>query len=454
MSGGEAPVRSFLRRNGLALLSTALLFALTYRVVFNFRLGTSDYHDHLVWATLMSGRDMIAAFRSGQERLWHICVQLVLMLGVDNIWTGAALVTAAANAAAYLLVFLCWDRALPRALPRWLLAALMLAAFLAGSLTLPGHSFYVGRDTVNTWHNPTNIMVRPFAAAIFYMTVRIYARRRDRRGLSPDPAGAGSGGFAFSGGFWHQFCEPVFTRRELVLYPLCLYLSVCAKPSFLQFFAPAIFLFLLADVFRTRGMLLPFCVKLALAFLPAAVILLLQTFRLFGGGIRLAVAAAETASAGSAASAAATATGRAGLVFYFIAPSFSGVGDFLAQLARSLVRMVYPCAFPLFVLFAALPRLRGASAWLGFLCLAAGQLELMCLHETGARAGHGNLAWGYYLSIWLLWTVAMGKFVQLLRDKSRAGALVRWGGGALLAWHLVCGVCYLVRILQTAQYTF
>lgn len=443
-----SPARSFLRRKGLALLSTAVLFALTYWVVFNFRSGSSDYLEHLVWATLMSGQDMVAAFRTGQERLWHICVQLVLMLGVDNIWSAAALVTAAANAAAYLLVFLCWDKALPKSTPRWLLAALMLAVFLAGSLTLPGHSFYADRDTVNTWHNPTNIMVRPFAAAVFYMTVRIYGRRRDRRALSPDPAGAGSGGFAFSGGFWHQFREPVFTRSELILYPLCLFLGVYAKPSFLQFFAPAIFLFLLADVFRTRGMLLPFCVKLALAFLPAVVVLSLQYYRFFGARIGLAAAStAVTAAAGEEAA-------RSGLVAYFIAPSFSGVGDFLAQLARSLIRVLYPCAFPLFVLFAAPPRLHSASARLGFLCMAAGRLEQMCLHETGSRASHGNLAWGYYLSIWLLWTVAMGKFVQLLRDKSCAGALVRWGGGALLAWHLVCGVCYLVRILQTAQFYF
>lgn len=440
--GGRAPVPLFLRRGWPALLSTALLFVLTYITVFNFRSGDSDYIDHLVWATLMSGRDMLAALLEGKERLWHICVQLVILLGVDNIWSAAALVTAAANAAAYLLVFLCWDRTLAKTTPRWLLAALLLAVFLAGSLTLPGQSFYVDRDAVNTWHNPTNIMVRPFAAAVFYMTLRIYERRRDlATGL----------GFAFSGGFWQQFRLPVFTRGELVLYPVCLYLSVCAKPSFLQFFAPAIFLFLLIDVIRTKGMLLPFCMKLALTFLPAAFILLRQYLQFFGGGIGLANAAADTAGGGSAAAAAGSGA-PAGLLLYFIAPSFSGLGDFLRQLwDNALLRTLYPCAFPLFVLLLAPRRMHEPAARLGLISLAAARLESLCIHETGARAAHGNFAWGYYLSIWLLWTVAMGTFVPLLQERDRAGRLVRWGGSLLLAWHLICGIGYLVRILQTGQ---
>ena len=438
-----APLLSFLRRRGLALLLTAGLGVLTYLTVFNFRSGDSDYIDHLVWAMVMDGRAMVKALCSGQERLWHVCVRLIILLGADNIWTAAALVTAAANAAAYLLVFLSWDRALPRSLPRWLLAVLMLAVFLAGSLTLPGHGFYVGRDAVNTWHNPTNIMVRPFAAATFYMTVRIYDRRLRRPDTLPAHRPES---FAFTGGFWAQFREPVFTRTELVLYPLCLYLGVCAKPSFLQFFAPAIFLFLLLDAVRTRGMLLPFCVKLALAFIPAGVILLLQYLRFFGGGLSTGAAAASEAAAASADS--------AGLVLYFLSPSFSGVGDFFSQLVHAVLRLAYPCAFPLFVLLVSPRRLHSPSARLGVICLAVSWLELLCLHETGARAAHGNLTWGYYLAIWLLWTVAMGKFLPLVRERSRAGALVRWGGGALLAWHLACGVCYLARILQTGQYFY
>lgn len=443
----HSPAAEFFRRNGLALLLTGGLFALVYAVVFNFRSGDSDYIDHLVWAIGMSPDAVLASFYNGSERLWHICVKLLFPGLTNNMWTAAAIVTATADCAAYFLIYKSLESAVSERFPRWLLALLTVSVFIVNALTLPGQSFYTGKGAVNTWHNPTNIMVRPFAAAVFYMTIRIYNRRRyDCHKALVTPAEDGRS-FSFQGGFWAQFSQPVFTGAELILYPLCLLFSAYAKPSFLQFFAPAILIFLLIDVIRTRGMLLPFCIKLALAYLPAGYILLSQYFSFFGSAGIATGAAVQTATESSS----------AGVALYFIQTSYASFGEFLAVFGGALWEFLLLCAFPLFVLLTDARRAsRSANVRLGFICLIIGWLESLLLHETGSRAAHGNFLWGYYVSVWTLWFSAVGHFAQLLAEpqKTRRDKITCWGGAVLLLWHLSGGIAYLVKILQTGQYFF
>lgn len=441
----KSTLARFLRRNGLAILLAGSLFALVYIIVFHFRSGDSDYIDHLLWALAMTPESIASSFFDGSERLWHICVKLLFPAVTTNMWAAAAIVTAAADASAYFLVYKTLETAIPEKFPRWLLAVLTLSVFLVNALTLPGQTFYSGKGAVNTWHNPTNIMVRPFAAAVFFMTVRIYNRRRyncHRTLVFPPEDGRP---ISFEGSFLHQFRQPVYTGAELVLYPVCLLLSTYAKPSFLQFFAPAILIFLLFDLIRSRGMLFPFCLKLALAYLPAGLILLSQFSNFFG---------AAGISSGTAAQAAATAASSAsGVALYFVQPSFDGFRELLAAIGSSLWETLFLCAFPLFVLLVDARRaFRCSACRLGFIGMIIARLEALFLHETGSRASHGNFLWGYYVSVWMLWCAAMGRFVQLLDDKTPIGRAVRWGGSILLLWHLTGGIVYLIRILQTGLY--
>ena len=443
----EHTFSSFLRRNGLAILLTAGLFALVYAVVFNYRLSmSSDYTLHAVWAIAMTPDKMLSCFYDGSEHLWHLCVKLLFTYVVPNMWAAAAIVTAAADAIAYFLVYKCLETALPEKFPRWLLAILTAAVFVVNALTLPGFDFYISRGAINTWHNPTNIMVRPFAAAVFFMTVRIYNRRRYGRHAALIPLAEGGTRFSFHGSFGAQFRQPVYTKAELILYPLCLLFSAYAKPSFLQFFAPAILIFLVIDVIRTKGQLLPFCIKLALAYIPAAVIILSQFFTFFGD--------AGIVTASSTASAAETVTGS-GVAIYFMRSSFSGPGDFLASLWDAVVETLYLCAFPVFMLLVAPRNTMGNTGYrLGFIGMLVARMEALCLHETGSRASHGNFLWGYYLSTWVLWCAALGLYAQLAGEKTSAGKLTRWGGTALLLWHLICGVFYVIAVLQTSDFYF
>ncbi len=446
---------AFLRRNGLAILLTAGVFALMYAAVIRYRTvdGSfvtgqgayiSDYISHILWAIAMSAEDIATSFFNGSERLWHIFVKLLFPGVVHNMWIAAALVTAAADATAFFLLYKAIETALPEDQPRWLPALAVFSVFVVNALALPGGSLYTAHGAVNTWHNPTNIMVRPFAAAAFFMTVRIYNRRRwdyhSALVLSPDAAS----GFSFADSVKGELARPVYTRFELVAYPLCLLLSAYAKPSFLQFFAPAILIFLAIDVIRTRGKLLPFCIKLALAYIPAGLVVCSQLFSFFGDtGLQTAAAVAETAS-----------TASAGVAIYFIQASFASLGELLTVFGNKLFSSVIClCAFPLFVLLVDGRRAWGDTAFrLGLFGMVIGWLESLLLHETGSRASHGNFLWGFYLSAWMFWAAAMGRYTQLVRERSRRGSLMRWVGSALLAWHFTTGVVYLVHILQTGQY--
>lgn len=434
---------SFLRRDWAPLLLTAGLFALVYATVFSFRLGMSnDFLPHIAWAIYMTPDDYLSVFVDGSERLWHIFVSILYYCGLPNVYAAAAIVTAAADAAAYYLVYKTLDPVIPQKFPRWLLALITVSVFVVNALTVPGQDFYITKGAINTWHNPTNIMVRPFAAAVFFMTVRIYNRRRygcHQILVTPPEDGHG---FTFEGSFWAQFRQPVYKPAEIVLYPICLLLSAYAKPSFLQFFGPAILVFLLIDVFRTKGMLLPFCIKLALAYVPVAFVILSQFTNFFGSNGLVSVSTVEAAGTAEAIG--------SGFAVYFVRASYDGIGDILLEIIRSIGQILYLCALPLFILVLDGKRsMRTASFRLGLISMIIAQLEALFLHETGGRASHGNFLWGYYLSTWLLWCASVSPFVQLLQDKSTRGKIARWGGTPLLLWHLVCGILYIIRIFQT-----
>ena len=437
----DKPLVSFLRRNGAAILLTAGLFAVFYCAAYRLTRVRSDYFLHCLWAMEMTAKSMLRSFVDGSERLWHILVNLTANYLITDMFKASAAVTALADAGAFFLVFKTFDAALPQKTPRWLPALIIAAPFVVSSITVPGGGLYAGVGAVNTWHNPTNIMVRPLAAAVFYMTVRIYNRQKcgEHAVLVLN-----DGGFSFEGGFFAQFKKPVYTRAELILYPVCLLLSVYAKPSFLQFFAPAIFLFLLIDLIRTKGMLLPFCIKLALAYIPAAIILVMALRGFFPSGASVASVAAEAAAETESAS---------GIAIYFIAPSFARPGDFLLSLADALKSLVLPCAFPIAIFLIGgrqgdTRSMAGLAAW----CVLAAYLETLLFHETGSRAAHGNFLWGMYLASWLAWTAAAGQYALYVREKTRRGRLALYIGTPLLAWHLVCGVTYLVLIFKDGNY--
>lgn len=456
-------VLSYLRRRGVAIILAVGLYFLTAAAVKSlFHDSMADFRVHSFWAVELTPSAALASLYNGSERLWHICVRFLFAL-TGNPKNSAAAVTGAANALAFFYVYRTLEAAYPPKRPRWLFALLVGAAFIANAVTVPGSPFVTDRGYVNSWHNPTNIMVRPFAAGVLFMTLRIYNRRLyGVHEISPPGADA-ERSFTFAENARAEWRAPIYTPAERVLYPLCLLLSVYAKPAFLQFFAPAIFVFLLIDVIRTKGRLLPFCVKLAVAYLPAVLVFFSQFMEYFGGFAPLSEAQAaaeelralEDAAGGTVYADATSNYTFYGVAFYYILPSFSGVGELLRETVNAVLLTLYVCAFPLAVFVIDRRHARcSAACRLSLYGMLAARLESLLFHEIGIRVNHGNFRWGYFVSIWLLWAVAIERYAERVFEKDKTGRRMLFAATPLLVWQLAVGVIYLARIFRTGTYWF
>ena len=147
---------------------------------------------------------------------------------------------------------------------------------LVGPVWLPwfSRSIYLGQESPNVWHSPTQIMVRPFALLAFYLTVRIYRRWRAAEGF-PKLAYA--------------------SKREAALYAILITLSVWAKPCYFQVIVPALGVLLLVDLVRSRGKSFLFSLKMAAAYVPGAALTAMKFFDSFfaesetgGAGLEIA----------------------------------------------------------------------------------------------------------------------------------------------------------------------
>ena len=274
-----------------------------------------------------------------------------------------------------------------------------MALSLVGPLYLPWYSesIYLDTSSPNVWHNPTHIMVRPFAVLVFWMTVCIYRRWREAEGCS---------------------ARTYRSRGEAALYTALIAVSVWAKPSFLQAFVPGLGAMLLTDLVRSRGRSFPFALKLASAYVPGVLLM----------GMRF-------------------------LVAFWVRSESDGLGveiaplDVWSQSSRCIpVSVLLLLAFPLFVM---------AVDWKGFSSSVRGQLAIWCtvsamaskalLAEIGERRYHCNFSWGYAAAAGLLWLVALCHFGGLLSEgrlSGRRGRAVACVGWTLLAFHLMTGILY------------
>lgn len=78
----------------------------------------------------------------------------------------------------------------------------------------------MGQGSPNTWHNPNNFMVKPFAIVIFLAVFRILEDIIERRTIE---------------------------KKRFIKIAIFAELSVFEKPSFLQGFLPALVIYLLIN---------------------------------------------------------------------------------------------------------------------------------------------------------------------------------------------------------------
>ena len=109
-----------------------------------------------------------------------------------------------------------------------------------------------------------------------------------------------------------------------------------------------------------------------------------------------------------------------------------------------------------FVFVAAVGLLLGRAAWQRFryrfslFTFAFSLAEALLLVESGERLYHANLWWGPFICFWVLWLESVGIFLKQALAKPKSASTVLCG--VALGWHIISGVCYLVRLMQGVSY--
>ena len=87
-----------------------------------------------------------------------------------------------------------------------------------------------------------------------------------------------------------------------------------------------------------------------------------------------------------------------------------------------------------------------------------GALELLFLKETGRREKDANFAWGYSLCLFVLFIFSSVYFVKNLKDPKFLGgnkivkAVYGVTLGAILGYHVYCGIYFFLRLLEGTTY--
>ena len=103
--------------------------------------------------------------------------------------------------------------------------------------------------------------------------------------------------------------------------------------------------------------------------------------------------------------------------------------------------MLYAVAFPVAALVASILRRKiYAEDIFCWLMLLVGLVMRLFLFEHGPRMSHGNLSWGYGLSLYLVWVTGVRQYVDIA--VSQNNVRVRWafwGLSVLLFLHVLTG---------------
>ena len=290
---------------------------------------------------------------------------------------------------------------LKAAVPAWCLPARLLASLivnLAQAVYIPrGGYWYQGTITGTIYHNTTYIMLAPFALLALLWFYRAW-----------------------------QGIYGKINLRDWLIYTLLLTAATAFKANLIFAFAPALLVLLIADFIRTRAKNIGNEVLMGCSVFPGVGLCILEATVLFteeGSGLRLIFT---------------TEFDRHAMLWgVFNEPALLGLVrslPFVAAVALLLRRQAFGGFRYKFSLF----------------MFAIAMAEALLLVEGGERLYHANLWWGPFICFWVLWLESVGIFFkQLLAKPKSAGTLAC---GAALSWHVISGVCYLVRLMQGISY--
>lgn len=373
-------------------LSVAVVFLLTLIMVkAQMRKGDevliySDFATHSSWATgqlpeaLQGVYDKFYAYP-----VWHFLVQLLnLLLPTGREWA-SALVTACflGFTAAVLYEFL-WRELKGQMDWKWM-GLLDVGLMMLTAVYMPwfNRKLYLGQSSPTIWHNPTNMAVKPVVLVAFLYFVKIYQERKNEK-------------------------TSAYVKLSLLLLFSCF-----VKPSFVQGFLPAVMVFLLVELIRTRGEIFSFCLKMAAVFVPSGIYFLFQIFSVFGEGV-----------------------GREIGIAPFAVIRFDS--------HHPLLSILQTVVFPLFVLCCIGWKqiCRDKPLLFAVVFYFVSLLEYVLLIEV-TEPESGNFEWAVQLAMFVLFVLTAVRFYQKQGKKLWENLI----GNGLLLYHVGSGIYYYLFLL-------
>lgn len=319
--------------------------------------------------------------------LLHACIIALHQLLPVSFYTAAALVVLLAIAGTAALLFKTMKTASGTIRIAGILAICLLMTAPIPLLAPLDGKLYFGYIAANVYHNPTILLLKPFALLVF--------------GLILPPAGQ----------------DGATSRKTLVVWVLATVACALAKPSYIIVIVPA--LIIAGTIPGLRKALTGKVWLISFGFLLPA----------------LGILAAQYWITYSTEQIPGVYQGKSGIIFAPLAVMSSGSSWLMVKFFLSI-------AFPLAVFLAyfreALSHSRLQFAWIGF---TIGAAYTYLLAESGPRMLHANFTWSGQITIFILLAVSAEFFCEQirlkgLRDRSRMIAFI------------VCTVFFILHVLS------
>lgn len=379
-------------------LMLTLLFVVSFIMFYQMTLiPSSDISIHATWAEEGNFRDLTSFVHHGIHPLWHVIVSVLLHLGM-SLPVASALVTALSKVAIAYYTHILLTVSLHRHFSRLAITMFTLILMLVSCLCIPSYNptVYAGVGTPNTWHSCTQLLVLAFTIVCVPYTAWCYDT------------------------FEHQLPQhadrTILPWKQSILLGILLFLSLLAKPSFMQAFLPAACLYFLYQWIRHPKNSRYF-LQVLLCVMPSILFMIFQ------------------------------------YLFYFEETFFQQDAGMVMEISwvktqAALVRAGLMMAFPIYSLMLSRKQKMDTTVVLTVLFNLVAIVEMMLLGESGFRAADGNFGWGMMGASLMLWVVCMIRFLKedVVKRWYKPGNLIGW---LLLGWHLVSGVYYIAYLFTT-----
>lgn len=406
---------------GKLLLGFSVVFWATYFTTLA-QTDISDFWAHIDWAKKFNFTYFVDYFvKVTSYPLWHFLTKACKVF-LDTTWGNASsLVTATANGCSFLFtVFMQQYLFKGLNLRREVIPFWAVCLMFVGPLYIPRFNevYHPGAGTGNIWHNPTSIMVKPFAILIFCVVAKIIST------------------------------EKQIKRSEIIVLVVTLFLSALAKPSFIQGFIPGLGLYMVITLARNfTGERFKKYLLIASTFIPCVILMFFQFYiSLFSQKRGSKTIGEMTETEMLAEQAGEIIAGGTTLTGFQQGVGFEWGRVYTYWTPNMYISFLLAITFPLFVfLFNYRKMIKDRVVQLALCFETAAWLEGAILYQKGPGEHCGNFWWASYLSLYIVFSIALYYFLDSSTKvdlKKKKNILYLASGSILFFMHLLFGLFY------------